>query len=139
MMSSILLVHTTLKGLSDGSHVYCVLLSYASASPGKHYLSFGCTVFCTSTGVLLNDKARDRSEVAIGLLVCCRTPRILKFYPATAINYLEFPESIAIRALMFTRIFAKLEDLSASNCCDSSLNLLIFCFWLKSLRNFSLC
>ena len=49
--------------------------------PEVHYLSFVWSVFCTSSGVLFNGKARDRSEVAIVLLGRCRTSQIFKFLP----------------------------------------------------------
>ena len=62
-------------------------------------------------GILLDDKARDRSEVAIGLLECCRTPRALQISPAITMNDPDFPEGIAIKTLKFCRILPKFEDL----------------------------
>ena len=77
----------------------------------EHDLSFRCAVFWSSTGILLNDKARDCSKVAIGLLECCRTPRILQISLETAVIYPDFRKGIAIRTLKFCRILAKFEDL----------------------------
>ena len=77
----------------------------------EHHLSFRATMFWPSTGMLLNDKARDWSKIAIGLLECRKTPRILQFSPATAINHPDFGKSIAIMTLMFCKILAKFEDL----------------------------
>ena len=74
------------------------------------HLSFGCTVLWSSTGILLNDKARDWSKIAIGLLECCRTPRVLQISPATAINDPDFWKCTAIRTLKFFEIIAKFED-----------------------------
>ena len=59
--------------------------------PEVHYLSFGWSVFCTSTGVLLNDKARNRSEVAIVLLGSCRASRKLQVSSATTTKLSRFP------------------------------------------------
>ena len=71
------------------------------------------------------------------------TPRVLQISAATAINDSDFGRSIAIKTLMFFGILAKFEDLCVVHVdeyfCDFSLNLLIFCFWLMSLRNCSLC
>ena len=64
----------------------------------KHHLSFRDTMFCIEV-------------VAIGLLECCGTPRILQISPATAINDTDFLKDIAIKTLMFCRILAKFEDL----------------------------
>ena len=52
-----------------------------------------------------------RSEVVFVLLGGCRTSRILHFSSVTTINYPDFSESIAIKTLMFTRIFAKFDDI----------------------------
>ena len=68
-------------------------------------------MFWSSTGMLLNDKAKDWSGIAIGLLECCRTPRVLQISPTTAINDPDFGKSVAIKTLMFCRILAKFEDL----------------------------
>ena len=63
----------------------------------RHYLSFRDTVFWFSTGILLNDKARDRSTVAIVLLGGCKTSRILPVSSATTTNHPDFPQGISIR------------------------------------------
>ena len=78
MTFGILLVLATLNVSSDGSHVSLVWFSHSSASPWKHHLSFRCTVFWSSTGILLNDKARDRNKIASSLLDGCRTPLVLQ-------------------------------------------------------------
>ena len=81
------------------------------------------------------DKARDSSIVAIGLLKCCRTPRILQISPAIARNDPDFGKGIAIRTLKFCRILAKsVWFMSSSNFCDSSLNLLISSFLTRVLE-----
>ena len=69
------------------------------------------TQFWSSIGILLNAKARDWSKIAIGLLECCRTPRVLQFSPAIAINDPDFWKGIAIRTLIFCKFFAQFEDL----------------------------
>ena len=48
----------------------------------KHHLSFRDTMFWSSTGILLIDKATDLSKIAISLLGCCRTPLVLQISPA---------------------------------------------------------
>ena len=80
------------------------------------YLSFRSTMFWSSTGILLNDKARDWSKVAIGVLECWRTLRILQISLATAINDPDFRKGIAIRTWMFCR--NSVWFMSTSNCCD---------------------
>ena len=77
----------------------------------EHHLSFRDIMFWSSTGILLHDKAKDWSKIAIGLPECCRTPRVLQISTATAINDPDFGENIAIKTLMFCRILAKFEDL----------------------------
>ena len=44
----------------------------------EHDLSFRCAVLWSSTGILLDDKARYWSKVAISFLGCCRTPLVLE-------------------------------------------------------------
>ena len=77
----------------------------------EHHLSFRDTMFWSSTGICRYDKARDWSKIAIGLLECCRTPRVLQISPTIAIHDPDFGKGIAIRTLMFCRILAKFEDL----------------------------
>ena len=73
-------------------------------------------LFWYSTGILLNDKARDWSKIAIHLLQCRNTPRILQISPATAVNDPDYGKSIAIKTLMFCRILAKFKDLCVDLC-----------------------
>ena len=47
-------------------------------------------VLCFSTGILLNDVEKDRIEIVVVLLKCCRTPLVLQISPATAINNPDF-------------------------------------------------
>ena len=82
--------------------------------PVEHDLSFRWAVLCSSTGILLNDQARDWRIVAISLLGCCRTPLVLQISPATAINDPDFRKGIAMRTLKFCRILTKFEDLCGS-------------------------
>ena len=77
----------------------------------EHDLSFRCTMLRSSSGILLDDKARDRIEIVVVLLECCGTPRILQISPATAEIFPDFLKGIAIRTLKFYRILAKFEDL----------------------------
>ena len=65
----------------------------------------------SSTGILLHDVARDRIEIVVVLLKCCRTSLVLQISPATAINDPDFRKGIAIKTLKFCRILAKFEDL----------------------------
>ena len=53
----------------------------------------------SSTGILLNDVAKDRIEIVVVLLKSCRTPLVLQISPATAINDPDFRKGIAVRAL----------------------------------------
>ena len=91
----------------------------------EHDLSFRCAVLWSSTGILLNDKARDWSKVAISFLGCCRTPLVLH------------DSEVLQNSCKSSKI--SVWFISSSNCCDSSLNLLISCFSLMSSRKWSLC
>ena len=68
-------------------------------------------MFWSSTGIRLDDKARDGSKVAMGLLGCCRTPLVLQISRATAINDPDIRKAILIKPMKFCRILAKFEDL----------------------------
>ena len=68
-------------------------------------------MFWSSNGILLNDKARDRIEIAVVLLKCCGTPRSLQISSTTAINYSDFREGVAIGALKFRITLTEFEDL----------------------------
>ena len=78
----------------------------------------------SSTGILLNDAARDRIEIVVVLLKCCRTSLVLQISPATATNNPEFRGGIAIGALKFRRILSEFEDL----CLVHILQLFLRCF-----------
>ena len=69
----------------------------------EHHVSFRGPKFWSSTGILLNDKARDCSKIKIGLLESRRTLRVLQISPATATNDPDFGEGVAIRTLMFAQ------------------------------------
>ena len=88
----------------------------------------------SSTGILLDHVARDRSEIVVVFKKCCRTPRILQISSTIAINYSDFLEGVAIGALTKISVWS----MSCHNFCDALLNLLIFCVWFMSLRNCSL-
>ena len=62
----------------------------------------------SSTGILLDDVARDRIEIEVVLLESCGTPRLLQISSTTAINDRE---GVAIGALKFRRILTEFEDL----------------------------
>ena len=99
-------------------------------------------MFWSSTGILLNDKTRI--EVKSQSVFCNgAAPRILQISPATAINNPDFRKIIAIRTSFLQNISQNSKIsvwfTSASNCCDSSLNLWISCFWLMSFGSCSLC
>ena len=77
----------------------------------EHNLSLRLAMLWSSTGILLNDVARDRIEIVVVHSKCCRTPRLLQISSTTAINYSDFREGVAIGALKFRRIPTELEDL----------------------------
>ena len=77
-----------------------------------HLLSFGWSVFYTSTGVLLDDKARDRSDVAIVLLENFWISRILTSCFFRNYNKLfRFPRRYKFNHRCLPEFFAKFEDL----------------------------
>ena len=97
----------------------------------------------SSNGILLNDAVRDRIEIVVVLLKCCRTPLALQITPATGIN-----NPISVKGLQSGHCFLQNSrkvrrslsgPISHSSFCDASLHLLIFCVWLIPLRNCSLC
>ena len=67
-------------------------------------------ILCFSTGILLNDVEKDRIEIVVVLLKCCRTPLVLQISP-------QLPSIIPISVkemqsrIFFCRILAKFEDL----------------------------
>ena len=82
-----------------------------------------------------------------GLLRCClysRTPLVLQNSPATALKKSRFPYRNCKQDIEVFEAFSQSSKISAwlmstSNCCDSSLDLLISCFWLMSLSECALC
>ena len=76
-----------------------------------HSLSFRRSVFGPTTAILLDDIARDLGDVAVVLLELCWTPRRLHLSFSTAIDDTDFPESIAVKTLLFGSIVANFEDL----------------------------
>ena len=73
-------------------------------------MSFRRSVFHSTTAVLLDNISKD--EVTSRLVVeLCWTPRRLHISSTAAIDYSYFPVGIAVRTLLFGRIFAKFEDL----------------------------
>ena len=67
----------------------------------------------SSTGILLNDVARDRTEIVVVLMKCCGTPRLLHISFTTAMNSSDFREGVAIGALKFRRSLTEFKDLCA--------------------------
>ena len=65
----------------------------------------------SSTGILLNDVARDRIEIVVVLLKCCGTSLVLQMSPATVINNSISVKGVAIGALKFRRILTEFDDL----------------------------
>ena len=100
-----------LAGIVGWLPCFCCLAFLNLLRPVEHHLSFRDTMFWSSSRVLLDDKARDWSKVAIGLLECCRTPLVRQISPATALNDPDFWKGIVIRTFKFCRILAKFEDL----------------------------
>ena len=109
----------------------------------EHHLSFRDTMCWSSTGIIFNDKSKDWSKIAIGLLDVVGLREYFKFLPQ-----LQYMIPISEKALQSRHwCFAQFSQSSkisvwfmlTSNCCFSSLNLLISCFWLTSSRNCSLC
>ena len=84
---------------SDGFRAFCLAV-LPSPCLEKHDLSFRCTVLCSSTRILLNDKAGIEVK---SIASCCRTPLVLQISPVTA----DFREGIAIKTSKFCRILAK--------------------------------
>ena len=76
-----------------------------------HLLSFRRSVFGPTTAVLLNHISRDWGDVMVVLLELCWTLRRFQNSSTAAIDYSFFPVGIAVRTLLFRRIFAKFEDL----------------------------
>ena len=56
----------------------------------EHNLSLRLAMLWSSTGILLNDVAKDRIGIVVVLLKCCRTPLVLQISPATGINNPDF-------------------------------------------------
>ena len=78
----------------------------------EHHLSFRCAMLWSLPGILLNDKARDWSRIAIGLQGCCRTPLVLHSnFSRNCNKWSRFLKSIGIKTLMFCGILAKFENL----------------------------
>ena len=69
------------------------------------------SVFGTATAVLLDDKARDWGDVVVVLLELCWFLRRFHISSTTAKDFNGFQVGIALRTLLFGRIFAKFEDL----------------------------
>ena len=95
-----------------------------------------------STSRILKDAAIDRIAIEVVLLGCCRTSIVLQISPATAkkkaISVTEF-QSEHWSFVVFSQSWKiSVWFMSFSNFWDASLNLLIFCVWLSSLRNCSL-
>ena len=76
-----------------------------------HSLSFRRSVFHSTTAVLLNHISRDWRNVVVVLIELCWTPRRFHISSTAAIDYTNFPVSIAVRTLLFGEISAKFEDL----------------------------
>ena len=100
----------------------------------------GSTTCCSS-----QSRIQGWGEVTAVLVeLCWNCARISYLYHNCIRLYLFFPVGIAVRTLLFGRIFEKSSKISvlfisAIKSCDSLLNLLIFYLWLKSWRNDSFC
>ena len=77
----------------------------------EHNLSLRLAMLWSSTGILLDDVARNRIEIVVVLLKCCETSPVLQISPATAINHPDFRKGIAIKTWTSCRILAKFKDL----------------------------
>ena len=101
-----------------------------------HLLSFRSSVLGSTTAVLLNHVSRDSGDVTVVLVELRWTPRRIHISSTHAIDNFHFQASIAVRTLQLEE-FSQSSKISmmfksAIKSCDSLLNLLIFCVWLKS-------
>ena len=115
-------------------HLFCLVV---------HSLSFRRSVFHSTTAVLINHISRDWGNVAVVLIDLCWTPRRFHISSTAAIDKTNFPIRIVVRTLLFGE-FSQSATISvlfksAIKSCDSLLNLLIGCVWLKSWKNDFLC
>ena len=125
MTSGNLLVRNILKVSSDCFPCFfCLAFSSICFALKNVHLSFRSTMF-----LVLDWSSswwRDWSKIAIGLLQCCRTPRVLQISPATATNDSDFGKALQSGHWCFAEFSQSPKIsvwfMSASNCCDSSLN-----------------
>ena len=80
-----------------------------------HSLSFRSSVIGSATVVLLNNVARDWGDVVVVLLEVCWTPRRFHISSTTAVDQPNIPIGIALKTLLFGRIFRKVQR---SRCCS---------------------
>ena len=86
-----------------------------------HLLSFRRSVLGSTTAVLLDHGSRDRGDVTAVLVELRWAPRRLEMSYTAATDYSYFPVGIAVRTLLFGRIFAKFEDLGVVHVGDQVL------------------
>ena len=86
-----------------------------------HSLSFRRSVRGSTTTVLLNHISRDWGDVTVVLVELCWTPRGFHISSTTAVDYPYFPAGIAVRTLLFGRIFAEFEDFGVGQVGDQVL------------------
>ena len=105
------------RAFSDG-------LFSASVSPGSTFFVVQMLrVWHRATAALLDNIARDRGDVVVVLLELRWTPRRLHISSTAAMDYSDFPVGIAVRTLLFERIFEKFEDLGVVHVGDQILRL----------------
>ena len=82
-------------------HLFCLVV---------HLLSFRRSVLGSTAAVFLDDIARDWGDVVV-VLDLCWCLRRFQISSTTAKDYTDFPVGIALKTLLFGRMFAKFEDL----------------------------
>ena len=81
-----------------------------------HLMSFGKSVLHSTTAVFIDHSSRDWGDVTVVLVELCWTPRRLQISSTAAMDYSCFPVEIAVRTLLFGRIYGKVQR---SRCCSS--------------------
>ena len=99
---------TILRELYDGSRAFPVFLFFKHLLHMEaHLLSFRSTVLDSTASVFLDHVSRDWGDVAVVLVELRWTSRRFHISSTAAIDYSHFPVGIAVRTLLFGRIFAK--------------------------------
>ena len=109
------------KVSSDGVCAF-LGLSEAFASPGsKSFVFQKASCLNSTTAILLDHVSTDCGDVTVVLVELRWTPRRFHISSTTAIDYSFFQVGIAVRTLLFGRIFEKFEDLGVVHVGDQIL------------------